>query len=129
MRSLSPLGSFEHDARSIRGLSAALAIVVLLDVVDVRAPGLALLAVPFLAAAVGLRRARTPATIALFLWSALYVVIGVNWIVADISGGVGAGWGDMMFGYAGTPLAAILSAVLVVREMHLRAEHRGHSMA
>lgn len=129
MPSMSPLASMERDVRTIRALSAALAVIVLLDVVDVRAPFLAILAVPFVVAAIGLRRAGTPATIALLVWAAFFVVIGVNWLVADISGGFGAGWGDMLFGYVATPLAALLFATLVVHELHLRAEHRGHSLA
>lgn len=129
MPSMTSQTSMERDVRTIRVISAALALVVMLDVLDVRAPFLAFIAVPFAAAAIGLRRAGGPASTALLLWSCLYVVVGVNWVVANIADGFGAGWGDMLFGYAGTPLAAALATTLVVHELHLRAaRHRGHSL-
>jgi hypothetical protein len=130
MSSMHWLPAAEHEVRAIRVLSAALAMVVLLDVIDVRAPGLALLAVPFAVAAIGLRRAGGPATIALLLFSCLYVVVGVSWMVANIADGSGAGWGDMLFGYVGTPLAAVLGLMLVLHVVHLRGTgNRSHSLA
>jgi hypothetical protein len=98
---------------TIRLLCAALAAVVIVDTITVRAPGLGLMAVPFIVAAVFLRRASWPASIALTLWSALYTVVGVNYAVSN---GFHAGWGDLLFAYPGTVMAVAIIG-LVVRHL------------
>lgn len=101
--------STQRISRATMGrlLCAALALVVILDVIDVKAPGLGLLCIPFLIGAWRLRGATVWGTTLLLLFALLYVVVGVNFIAAN---GFDAGWGDLVFAYAGTPLAAALVA-------------------
>ena len=44
--------------------------------------------------------------------SALYVVLGVNYAVAN---GFDAEWGDLLFAYGGTPVALAAGALAVLR--------------
>lgn len=113
--SSSPAASLPSAVPLMRIGSAVMVGIVVLDVIDVRAPFLAVLAVPFLIAAVGLRRGSLPAVIALALWSALHVVLGVSYALAHK---FDAGWGDLLFTYAGTPVAAALIALVVRHRMH-----------
>lgn len=96
----------------LRGLCAAIAAIVVVDAIAVGAPGLALLAVPFLIGAAALRRESTVPMVALAVVSALYVVLGVNYAVAN---GFDAEWGDLLFAYGGTPVALAAAALAVVR--------------
>ncbi|HEX2039633.1 MAG TPA: hypothetical protein VHF47_07870 [Acidimicrobiales bacterium] len=92
--------------RQVRILCAALAAIVVFDALWVRAPGLALFAVPFL---VGARRARRGTTLgmaALMAFAVLYVVVGVNYIVAN---GIDVNPGDFAFAFVGTPVAVLLA--------------------
>lgn len=114
--SSSPVEDLRSSVTLMRVAAAAMVGIVLLDVVDVQAPFLAILAVPFLVAAVSLRRGSLLASIALGLWSALYVVIGVNYAIAHR---FDAGWGDLVFTYAGTPVAAALVALTVRHRMQV----------
>lgn len=107
----------------VRGIAAALAAIVVVDAVSVGAPGLALLAVPFAIAAWRFRAGTWWGTTLLGLWSALYVLIGANYAIAN---GVDAGWGDLLFAYVGTPLALAL-LVLTVRAGLGSRSHR-HAM-
>ena len=89
-----------------------LLIIVVVDAIAVGAPGLALLAVPFLIAAAALRRESTVPMVGLALVCALFVLIGVNYAVAN---GFDAGWGDLLFAYGGTPVALATGALAVMR--------------
>ncbi len=89
----------------IRVLSAGVAAIVLIDAASVGAPYLAILAVPFLVAAIGLRKAHLVSLVALFAWSALYVVVAVNYAVAN---GFDAPAGDLLFAYVGSVMAATI---------------------
>jgi hypothetical protein len=102
----------------LRGLCAAIAAIVVVDAIAVGAPGLALLAVPFLIAAAALRRESTIPMVALTVLAAVYVLIGVNYAVAN---GFDAEWGDLLFAYGGTPVAAAIGALAVMR---LAQRHR-----
>ncbi len=101
----------------LRGLCAAIAAIVIVDAISVGAPGLALLAVPFLIGAAALRRGSTVPMVALAVLSALYVVLGVNYAVAN---GFDAEWGDLLFAYGGTPIALAACALAVMRLVQRR---------
>lgn len=103
----------------IRALAGAVALIVLIDTATVLAPGLGLLAVPFIIAALRYKRGTWWGSALVFVWAALFVVIGVAFIAAN---GFDAGWGDLLFAWAGTPVALAL-AVSVVR--HLVTRRRG----
>ena len=92
--------------RQVRTLCAALAAVVVFDAAWVRAPGLALFAVPFLVGAFRVRRGTTIGMAVLMLFAVLYVVVGVNYAVAN---GISVNPGDFVFAYVGTPLALVLA--------------------
>lgn len=96
----------------LRGLCAAIAAIVIVDAISVGAPGLALLAVPFLIGAAALRRESSVPMVALAVVCALYVVLGVNYAVAN---GFDAEWGDLLFAYGGTPVALAAGTLAVVR--------------
>jgi protein-S-isoprenylcysteine O-methyltransferase Ste14 len=104
------------DSIVIRGLSAGVAVIVIIDAMVVGAPGLALLAVPFVAAAVMFRDGHWPATIAMLVWSLFYVAIGVAYA---LNNGFDAEWADLLFAYAGTALAAALAWTLVRHRAHV----------
>lgn len=50
--------------------------------------------------------------VALAVVCALYVVLGVNYAVAN---GFDAEWGDLLFAYGGTPVALAAGTLAVVR--------------
>lgn len=100
----------------MRVLCGVLAAIVVIDAASVRAPFLAMLALPFLAGAVAYRHGSGPATVALALFAALYVAVGAAYAAGT---GLDAGWGDLLFAYAGTPVAAFLG-VLAVRTLVAR---------
>jgi len=93
-----------------RVLAGLLAVVVIVDTIAVRAPGLGLLAVPFLVATFAFTRRRLIPTVLLILWSLFFVLIGAAFAASN---GFDAGWGDLLFAYVGTPAAALLAFVLV----------------
>jgi len=95
--------------RLVSGVAAAAIIV---DAISVRAPGLGLLAVPFLVAALGLRVGRTVTCIGLTLWALLYVAIGVNYAVGS---GFDAPWGDIIGVYVGAACAAAVAGLSILR--------------
>jgi hypothetical protein len=97
---------------ALRGLAAVVGAIVVVDALAVGAPGLALLALPFLLAAAAIRRESTAPLVALVVVSVLYVVIGVNYAVAN---GFDAEWGDLLFAYGGTPVALILGGLAAMR--------------
>lgn len=102
------LGQTAMDWRTrVRLLSAGVAAIVLIDAAIVRAPYLAFLAVPFLVAAVGLRKAHLATIVALFLWSAFSVAIAVNYAIGN---GFDAPAGDLVFAYVGGVMAAAIAA-------------------
>lgn len=110
---LGPMTTTMGDWRThVRLLCAGVAAIVLVDAAIVRAPYLTLLAVPFIVAAVGLRKAHLVTLVALFAWSALYVVVGVNFAIAN---GFDAPAGDLVFTYAGTPMAAAVAVITASR--------------
>jgi hypothetical protein len=105
---------------STRQLAAALAGIVVFDAIWVRAPFLTIFGIPFLVAAWRYREGRLPTRIALGLWCALYVLVGVTFA---LSNGLQApaepnlpretiSPGDFAFAYFGTPLAAWLAVRL-----------------
>jgi hypothetical protein len=96
----------------MRVLCGVLAIVVLVDALWVRAPGLALLALPYAIGAVGMRRGRVVPTVVIALFAALYVFVGANFAIAS---GFDAPGGDLVFAYLGTPVAALLLIVAIRR--------------
>ena len=98
--------------KALRVLCAAVGAIVVIDALAVQAPGLALLAVPFLAAALALRQGGRAASAVLVIVSALYVVAGVNYAIAN---GFDAGWGDLLFAYAGTPIALLAGLLATIR--------------
>ena len=103
----------------VRALSAAIASIVVVDAIVVGAPFLAIVAVPFVVGAVALRHDGGLAEGALAAWSVLYVVVGVNYAVAN---GFDAPWADLLFAYVGTPLAA----AIVVHFVRSFLSHRAH---
>jgi hypothetical protein len=90
----------------LRVLCAGVAAIVVLDAAIVRAPFLTFLAVPFVVAAVGIRKAHLATLLAVLAWSALYVVLAVNYAIGS---GFDAPWSDLVFAYAGAPLAAAIA--------------------
>lgn len=101
----------------LRALCAAVGSIVIVDALAVQAPGLALLAVPFVIAAVALRQPGRASSAALAVLSALFVAIGVNFAVSN---GFDAGWGDLLFAYVGTPLALAAGLVAAMRLLQLQ---------
>jgi hypothetical protein len=108
---------------STRRLAGAIAAIVVFDAVWVRAPFLAFIAMPFVITAWRYREGRMATRIALGLWCALYVLIGVTFA---LSNGLHApaepnvpqetiSVGDFVFVYLGTPIAAWLLARVVGR--------------
>lgn len=97
----------------VRTLCAALAAIVVFDAAWVRAPGLALFAVPFVVGALRVRRGTTIGMAVLMVFAVLYVVVGVNYAVAN---GISVNPGDFVFAYVGTPIAVAL-AVLAALSM------------
>jgi hypothetical protein len=101
---------------STRALAAAVAAVVILDVIWVRAPFLGFIALPFVIAAWRYREGRAATHIALGLWCALYVLIGVTFALSNGLQGPAEpnlpretiNPGDFAFVYLGTPVAAWL---------------------
>lgn len=108
----------------VRILCGALAAIVLVDAASVRAPGLALLAVPFLVGALSYRRGSGVATAVLALFAALYVLLGVAYAAGA---GFDAGWGDLLFAYGGTPIAAVI-VVLTGGRLLRHDHHRGRDV-
>lgn len=98
------------STKPIRTICAVLAAIVLIDAAVVQAPGLALLALPYLIGALTFTRGRRVSTVVLLVWALFYVAIGVNFIVAT---GFDAGWGDLLFAYPGTVAAVVLTGLLV----------------
>ena len=96
----------------MRALCGVLAVVVLVDTLWVRAPGLGLLAVPFVVGAVGMRRGRVVPTVVIALFAALFVFVGANYATANGFNGPG---GDLVFAYLGTPVAGVLLIVAIRR--------------
>ena len=113
---------------TVRKLAAALAVTALIDVVWVKAPGLAMLAIPPAIAAWRYRRGRTLSTIALALWCVVVTLIGVTFMVsnglhAPLEPGQTREWinpGDFVGVYIGTPIAVWLGTVLVLRLVRRR---------
>jgi uncharacterized membrane protein YccC len=101
----------------LRALCAAVGAIVVVDALAVQAPGLALLAVPFLIGAAALRQAERASSAAIAVLSALFVVVGVNLVVSN---GFDAGWGDLLFAYLGTPLALAAGLTAAVRFRQLQ---------
>lgn len=94
-----------------RKLATVASLIVIVDAVSVRAPGLALLALPFIVAAVRYRGRRIVSRVLLVAYCALYLAIAVNYAVAN---GVDAPAGDLLFAYVGG-LVVLALAVVVVR--------------
>ena len=94
--------------RQVRTLCAALAAIVVFDAAWVQAPGLALLAVPYLVGAWRVRRGTTIGMAVLMVFAVLYVVIGVNYIAAN---GIDVNPGDFVFAFVGTPIAIALTVL------------------
>ena len=108
-------------------LSAAIAAVVLFDVAWVRAPFLAFVAIPFAVAAWRYRKGHPVSTVALVLWSLLYVAIGLSFAVHnglhEHEPGEAVKWinaGDFAFAYIGTPIAALIAGGLIGRLVRRR---------
>lgn len=105
-------GSTGHWSRSIliRGLCTAIAAAILVDAFAARAPGLAILAVPFVIAAAALSDGGLGASIAMAVLSAFFVAIGIAFVAAV---GFDAEWGDLVLAYLGIPLVAVLVFALL----------------
>ena len=109
------LSTSDTNGRRSRQLAAAVAIAVLIDVLWVRAPFLAVLAVPF--AIIAWRyRGGVVGSVALALFSGVFIAIGVSWMLANglhyAEPGEPSEWinpGDFVMVYIGTPLAAWLA--------------------
>jgi hypothetical protein len=95
----------------VRVLSVGLAAIVIGDAIQVGAGFLGMVALPFIATAVLLRRGSLPASVAVILWNALFVFLGVNFAVAN---GFDAPGGDLLFAYVGSPMA-LANVVLMIR--------------
>ena len=67
----------------IRLLAGGIALIVVVDALSVQAPGLALVALPFVLTAGLYRRGGRAASSAVALASCLYVVVGVNYALAN----------------------------------------------
>ncbi len=102
----------EGSVPVLRSLSAATAAVIVVDAASVGAPGLGLMAVPFLVAALGLRTARRAACTALAIWGLIYAGICLAYI---ISHGFDAPWGDLVGVYVGLPLSAAVVGFSMLR--------------
>ena len=102
---------------ALRALCAAVGSIVIVDALAVQAPGLALLAVPFLIPAAALRQAGRVSSAALAVLASLFVAIGVSFAVAN---GFDAGWGDLLFAYVGTPLALATGLLAAIRLLQLQ---------
>jgi hypothetical protein len=94
-----------HMHAALRAVCAAAAAVALIDAIAVGAPGLGLIAVPFLVAAIGLRVGRTATFVLLAMWSLLILGIYLNYAIAN---GFDAPWGDIVGVYFGIPLSAVV---------------------
>lgn len=94
-----------------RKLATVAALIVIVDAVSVGAPGLALLALPFVVAAVRFRGRRIVSRVLLVAYCALYLAIAINYAVAN---GVDAPAGDLLFAYVGG-LVVLALAIVVVR--------------
>lgn len=110
MSVMSATATAPRDVDIARFAAAGVAAVVLIDVAVVRAPFLAMLAVPYVVGAVTYRGKRLVSSIVFALFAILYVVIGANFIAAN---GIDAGWGDLLFAYFGSLLALVLLVALV----------------
>lgn len=93
----------------IRVVCAVLAGIVLIDAAVVQAPYLAVLALPYLIAALFFTRGRRLPTAVMLAWALLYVAVGANFAIAT---GFDAGWGDLLFAYPGTLAAVVLTGLL-----------------
>jgi hypothetical protein len=116
-----------HDVdemRLIRALCGALAVITIVDALSVGAPGLAVIAVPFVIGAFRFRRGNVPGTLALGACALLFAVLGINYAVGN---GFDAGWGDLLFAYLGTPIALAIVGFDVHHRMH--AMHEAHATA
>jgi hypothetical protein len=113
-RSISPLSA-------LRFLSVLVGAIVIIDALAVQAPGLGLLAVPFLAGG-ALRHERTLPLAVLAAFGVLYVVVGVGWIVANGSDLGDANWGDLLFAFVGTPAALGVAVLAGSRLLHHTGE-------
>jgi hypothetical protein len=102
---------------ALRALCTAVGVIVVVDALAVQAPGLALLAVPFLAAAVALRHGGRASSAALTVLCALFVAIGISFAASN---GFDAGWGDLLFAYAGTPLALAAGLMAALRFLQMQ---------
>ena len=107
---------------ALRALCAAVGVIVVVDALAVQAPGLALLAVPFLAAGLALRQAGRASSAAIAVLSALFVAIGLSFAASN---GFDAGWGDLLFAYAGTPLALAAGLVAALRLLQIQRSRKG----
>jgi hypothetical protein len=119
--------NFLHDVdemQLIRALCGALAVIVIVDAVSVGAPGLALLAVPFVIGAYRFRRGNVLGTLAIGTFALLFAVLGINYAVSN---GFDAGWGDLLFAYLGTPIALAIAGFDVHHRLH--AMHEAHATA
>ena len=103
---------------TVRILCAGVAAIVLIDAASVGAPFLAILAVPFLVAAIGLRKGHLVSLVLVLLWSLLYVALAVNYA---LGAGFDAPPGDLLFAYVGGVLAA---AIAIITASHLPRSRR-----
>lgn len=92
----------------VRALCGVIAAVVVVDALSVGAPGLALVAVPFVVAAMRFTHGTAMGSALVVVVSALYAVIGANYAVSN---GLDGPLGDLLFAYVGTPLAVAAGAV------------------
>jgi hypothetical protein len=119
--------SSEQSIQRMRQLALAVTAVVVFDMVWVRAPFGAIIALPFAITAWRLRTARIPTRLALIAACALYVAIGVSYAMSNgIHDGAGHNAsalinpGDFAFAYLGTPLAALLALQVVLYSLQGR---------
>jgi hypothetical protein len=96
----------------VRVLCAGVATIVVVDAAVLQAPYLTFLAVPFIITAIGLRKAHLVTLVAVFAWSALYVLLGANYIIAN---GFDAPASDLVFALVGTPMAAAIAFISASR--------------
>jgi hypothetical protein len=115
------LSTTDTNVRRSRQLAAAIAAAVLIDVLFVRAPFLAFLAIPF--AIIAWRyRGGAAGSVAVALFCGLYVAAGVSYMLSNGLHPAEPGEpsklinpGDFVFVYIGTPLAAWLAVRAVGR--------------
>ena len=103
----------ERTSREVdiaRVACAGIAALVILAAVAVKAPGLGIVALPFLVGAIAYRGRRAASTIVLLVFAALLLLINVNFIIAN---GFDAVWSDLLSVFGGTILAVVLAAALV----------------